>query len=112
MTDVPYFSERHGRGRRDETLEFETVRRLVVNIWDSLRAQHYFEQAFGYACVDGDEMGSIGGDPDAYFLRRIGRDEIWPYWYVDPRTPSLLRTTRAESWDADTLFDVVEVLHD
>jgi hypothetical protein len=45
-------------------------------------------------------------------LRRIGRDQIWPYWYADPRSSSFITEARAKGWDADTLFDVVEVLHD
>ncbi len=112
MADTPYFSERHGRAPRDEPLDFDEVRRLVINVLDSLREQGYFQQAFGYECVDGDKNGEVGADPDAFFLRKIRREHVWPYWHIDPRTPTLLRTTWAEKWDADTLFDVVEVLHD
>src|SRR6185312_16417630 len=96
----------------DEPLDIETVRRLVISVFDSFREQAYFQQAFGYECVDGDKAGDVGGDPDAYFFRTIGRQNIWPYWYADPHIPSLRRKTRAEEWDADTLFDVVEVLSD
>ncbi|MGH2959262.1 MAG: hypothetical protein ACRDKE_06620 [Solirubrobacterales bacterium] len=60
--------------------------------------------------------GVVGSDPSAYFLRAIGRDSIWPYWEVDPDdpTPSYFggRKARWEDWDEDTLFDVVEALHD
>lgn len=112
MTDTPYFSERHGRAPQDEPLDFDDVRRLVINVLDSLREQGYFQQAFGYECVDGDKAGEVGADPDAFFLRKIRRENIWPYWHTDPTVPILLRATLAEKWDADTLFDVVEVLQD
>lgn len=112
MTDTPYFSERQGRAPRSEALDFETVRRLVINVWDGLRGKAYFQEAFGYECVDGDNFGKVGPDPDAFFLRKIRRQNIWPYWHVDQNTPSLLRSKWAEEWDSDTLFDVVEVLHD
>jgi hypothetical protein len=112
MSDAPYFSERHGRGQREKSVDLETLSRMVMSVWDDLRAKHYFEYGFGYECVDGDQLGVAGADPDAYFLRVIGRQDIWPYWFVDYREPTLLRKPRAQSWDADTLFDVVEVLHD
>lgn len=109
---LPYYSERHGRAPRGEPLTIEEQRRLVVSVFDSFRERAYFQEAFGYECVDGDQYGAVGRDPDAFFLRKIGRGHIWPYWYSDPRVPTLLRSTWAEKWDPDTLFDVVEVLHD
>src|SRR2546430_781125 len=112
MPDAPYFSERQGRSQRQKSVDLETLSRMVMSVWDDLRAKHYFEYGFGYECVDGDQLGVAGADPDAYFLRVIGRQGIWPYWFADPREPTLLRKPRAKTWDADTLFDVVEVLHD
>jgi hypothetical protein len=109
---MPYYSARHGRAPQGEALPFEDIRRLVISVFDSFRERAYFQEAFGYECVDGDKYGAVGKDPDAFFLRKIGREHIWPYWYSDPNVPSLIRCTWAEEWDADTLFDVVEVLHD
>jgi hypothetical protein len=109
---LPYYSERHGRAPRAEPLAFEDLRRLVVSVFDSFRERGYFQEAFGYECVDGDQYGAVGRDPGAFFLRKIAREHIWPYWYSDPGAPVLLRSTWAEEWDADTLFDVIEILHD
>jgi hypothetical protein len=109
---LPYYSERHGRAPRGEPLAFEDLRRLAVSVFDSFRERAYFQEAFGYECVDGDQYGAVGRDPEAFFLRKIGREHIWPYWYSDPGVPALLRSTWAEEWDADTLFDVVEIFHD
>jgi hypothetical protein len=110
MDDLPqprkYFSERHGRGPKAQPLPFDTVRRLVINVFDDLRQRGYMQEAFGIECVDGDSDGTLGYNPDAYFMRTIMREGIWPYWYYssDPQP--------YERWDADTLFDVVEVMHD
>lgn len=93
-------------------MTFEELRRLVVSVFDSFRERAYFQEAFGYECVDGDQYGAVGRDPDAFFLRKISREHIWPYWYSDPHVPALLRSTWAEEWDADTLFDVIEIPHD
>src|SRR6266496_4063666 len=113
MSDHPkyrqYFSERHGRDPKAGPLPFESVRRLVINVFDSFRERGYMQQAFGIECVDGDSDGTLGRDPDAFFLRTIMREGIWPYWPKpwtgDPSVPY-------EAWNADTLFDVVEVMHD
>jgi hypothetical protein len=78
MPESPYFAERHGRAPRVGPLDYETVRRLVASVWDSLRGQGYFHQAFGYDCVDGDTFGEVGPDPNAYFLRCLGRGSVWP----------------------------------
>jgi hypothetical protein len=86
---------------------FETLRRLVISVFDSFREQGYMQEAFGIECVDGDSSGRLGDDPDAYFLRVIGREGIWPYW-----TGTGFLPPRWEAWDEDTLFDVVEVMHD
>jgi hypothetical protein len=97
----PYWSERHGRGPRAHPLDLEGLKRLAFNVLDDLEEKGYFQQAFGYWCVDaGAVSGSTGSDPNAWFLRMIGRDDIWPY------------REHGSGWDEDTLFDVVEVLHD
>ncbi|NLT06631.1 MAG: hypothetical protein GXY03_10020 [Solirubrobacterales bacterium] len=112
-----YFSERHGRGPTAEPVSFETLRRLVISALDSLREQGYMQEAFGIECVDGDSDGTLGSDPDAYFLRVIMREGVWPYWRSGqefrPRgAPPEASQAPFESWDLDTLFDVVEVMHD
>jgi hypothetical protein len=75
-----YFSARHGRGPKSEPLTVDTLKRLVFNVWDHLFECHYFQEAFGYECVDaGTVHGTVGSDPSAYFLRVLGRDGMWPY---------------------------------
>lgn len=107
-----YFSERHGRGPNAEPMPFESVRRLVVSVFDSFRERDYMQEAFGYECVDaGFVPGSVGLDPDAYFLRTIRREGVWPYW-AEPHRGEWYETAPAERWDEDTMYDVVEVMHD
>jgi hypothetical protein len=104
------FSQRHGRGPKSAPLPFDDLKRLVINVFDSFRERGYFQEAFGTECVDGDLDGTLGRDPDAYFLRTIGRDRIWPYWASS--YGEITASPHADGWDADTLFDVIEVIHD
>lgn len=103
-----YFSERHGRGPRLDPLPFETIRRLVIEVVGRFDEEGYLQEAFGYECVDaGTVYGSLGGNPDSHFLLTIHRVDIWPIYRLDGWD-----SPRWERWDADTLFDVVEVLHE
>ena len=63
--------------------------------------RYFFQEAFGYDCVDaGAVYGVVGRDPNTWFLRTLHRDGIWPY------------QEKGSQYDADTLFDVLEALHD
>ena len=114
MADVPkqYFSERQGRGPKGQP-SVDSVRRLVVSVFDNFRERDYMQQAFGYECVDsaGVVSGTLGLDPDAYFLRTIMRDGVWPYW-AEPHRGEWFETAPADRWDQDTTYDVIEVMHD
>jgi hypothetical protein len=119
--DRQYFSERQGRGPKAEPMPFEAIRRLVVSVFDDFRERDYLQEAFGYECVDAGRVdGTVGRDEAAYFLRTIRRPEVWPYWQMVPRSAPYGNIFPGdseldaiwESWDEDTLFDMVEVLHD
>jgi hypothetical protein len=64
--------------------------------------------------VDGDSDGTLGWDPDRHFTRAILRENIWPYWRdrVITESDGPRKTTNWQEWDADALFDVIEVMHD
>jgi hypothetical protein len=107
----PYFSERQGRGPLAEPLPFDSLKKLIVSSLDDFRGHGYFQEAFGIECVDGDRPGTLGSNPDAHFLRTIMRQGIWPYWEV-AQVELDIWVAPWEEWEADTLFDVAEVLHD
>jgi hypothetical protein len=101
LPDRRYWSERQGRGPRGDPLTIEQLRRLVFSSLDELFERYFFQEAFGYHCVDdGDMPGLVGQDANAWFLRRLHRDDIWPY------------RAKGDRYDEDTLFDVLEALHD
>lgn len=83
---------------------------MVLSVLDGLRALGYFQEDFGIECVDGDSAGKLGPDPAAFFLRKIGRDGIWPYWDQSNEHEDI--PPASGDWDQDILFDVIEVLYD
>ncbi len=96
-----YWSERQGRAPSAGGLSLDPLKKLVLSTLDEFTQRYYFQEAFGYYCVDdGEVAGRVGSDVPAWFLRVISREDIWPY------------TQHAVGWDDDTLFDVLEVLHD
>jgi hypothetical protein len=107
-----YFSERQGRGQKAEPIPFPEFRELVISVFDQLREKGYMQEAFGYECVDAGVVdGALGSNPDAYFMRAIRRKRVWPYW-IELDISFGVIVPAYKDWDEDTLFDVVEVMHD
>jgi hypothetical protein len=113
MPDTPKqsYSEREGRGPKAGPVPFERIRRMVVSVFDGLREAGYFQEGFGIECVDGDKAGIVGSDVADYFFRRTHRDGIWPYW-PRPWLGDYYENAPSDGWDADTLFDVIEVIYE
>lgn len=116
-----YFSERQGRGPKGTPLSHEDLCRQVVSVLDHFNGQDYFQEAFGYECVDAGEVpGTLGPDPAAALFRITGRHGIYPWWdefIVDPPSDGVFfgeprMAPMWSDWDPDTLFDVIEVMHD
>lgn len=97
----PYWSERHGRGPRATGLDLSGLIRLVLSVWSDLTYRGYFQEIFGYDCVDaGEVFGEAGPDIPAWFLRTLHRETIWPF-----KTWNMF-------WDEDAVFDLIELMHD
>ncbi|MFN0153445.1 MAG: hypothetical protein ACKVUT_03620 [Gaiella sp.] len=97
----PYWSERHGRAPVLPALDESSLMRMATNVVLDFLDRDYFQEAFGYYCVDAGEVaGTAGRDVADWFLHTIRRDSIWPF------------ATHRETWDSDTLFDVLELLFD
>jgi hypothetical protein len=99
MSGRAYYSRRQ-RGGRGEPLALEQAVRLFANVYAGLETEGYFQQAFGYYCIDGGTFGRVGRDPSAFFLRKLGKDGLWPL------------AERSQGYREDDLFDVAELLYD
>ena len=96
----PYWSERQGRGPAGR-VNLEQLCILFAAVVDHFEEKDLLQEWFGYSCVDaGDVPGLAGRNVAGWLMIQIGRSDVWPV-----REHSTL-------WDEDTLFDMVELLHD
>lgn len=97
----PYYSQRQGRGTIQK-YDLKTAQKLIMSIFRHFETEGYFQESFGYTCVDaGYVSGSIGDDIKSFFIRKIKRINLWPL------TPNKLK-----SWTQDDLFDFIEITFD
>ena len=82
-------------------LTFEGLLTLFGAVYRQFEEKQYFDEAFGFHCVDAGWIpGTVGKQPDIYFLRCLRKSELWPI------------TQQLTSYTEDDLFDVIELLSD
>ena len=95
-----YYSIRTGRHPLGSKLDFPLLIKLFQHLWGNFEGKGYFQEAFGYSCVDaGDVSGKIT-NIEAYFLLKLRKDNLWPIY------------KNCLSYDESDLFDVIELLYD
>lgn len=101
MNNRRYYSARTGKNPSAAHLELSMLRRLFLDLYKDFRAREYFQEAFGYVCVDAGEVsGQLGFDTEAQILRRLRKSNLWP---IDDK---------CHAYSEDDLFDVIEFLYD
>ena len=93
-----YWSRRHGITPSLTLLQVCKVFSSTLGEFDRLG---YFDEWFGYVCVDlGDVPGRAGSDRAAFVERRTFRDDLWPF------------RDRWPDWDEAALLTAVEFYYD
>lgn len=96
-----YYSVRTGKNPNASRLDFGALRKLFGVIYNELDDAGYFQEHFGYWCVDAhDVAGKLGSEIDAVMLLQIRKSGLWPV------------RTNLPNYSEDDLFDVIEFLHD
>lgn len=96
-----YYSTRTGKNPVGKTLDLMMLKRLFLTVHEDFERRGYFQETFGYHCVDdGDVPGAAGPDVEAYVLRNCRKSNLWP---VD---------ARCDEYTEDDLFDIMEFLYD
>ena len=101
MSGRRYYSTRTGKNPNARKFDIGMLRRLFRDQYLELLRTDYFQEAFGYSCVDaGDVAGKLGQDIEAQVFRVLRKSSLWPIH------------EKCLEYSEDDLFDVVEFLFD
>ena len=79
MRSRPYYFVRTGKNPYSTILDLAILRRHFWDTYNAFDEKGYFQEAFGYFCIDNGEVaGSLGNDTEAQMLRRLGTENLWP----------------------------------
>lgn len=94
-----YFSQRTGSNPNIRGLPLADIIILFVKVYDLLRQDGYFHEAFGFYCVDAGGITGKVKDVELEMLLAIRKKNLWP---IDDY---------AHTYSEDDLFDVIEFLY-
>ena len=101
MVSRKYYSIRTGKNPDAIRYDLPILLRLFNDFYLDFLDKDYFQEAFGYDCVDaGDVSGKLGSDIEAQMFRAIRKPHLWPI------------QEKSKSYLEDDLFDVLEFLYD
>ena len=82
-------------------LSLEVLKDLFGAVFSQFKEKQFFDEAFGYTCVDaGPTKGTVGNDPNIYFLQRLRKRDLWPI------------LEKLSAYSEDDIFDIIEILYD
>jgi hypothetical protein len=93
-----YYSQRTGLAPYPDGLPLKDVIDLFVRIFDQMRAGGYFDEAFGYDCVDAGPIAGKVCDPSLEILLAVRKRDLWPI------------REQSTKYSEDDFFDVIEFL--
>ena len=101
MKKREYYSIRTGKNPNTNKLSLEVTNRLIRDIYLDFIKQGYFDEYFGFTCVDLDFIpGKLGEAVEAKVFRALKKDHLYPF------------KDRFLEYSEDDLFDVIEFLFD
>lgn len=101
MSKRQYYSVRIGKNPLATKLDLQTVLRLFRDLYLKFLQEGYFQESFGYYCVDaGDVPGTLGHDNEAQMFLALRKQGLWPI------------SDKCMEYAEDDLFDVIEFLFD
>lgn len=96
-----YYSIRTGKHPHGSNMPLPDLASLLYTTHGQLAEAGYFQEHFGYWCVDdGDVSGKLGSDIAAALFFHLRRNSLWPF------------PEKFAGLSEDELFDLVELLHD
>lgn len=96
-----YYSVRTGKNSNSQNIDIKVLRVMLYSIYRSLEEGGYFQEQFGYSCVDAGEVpGKLGLDIQSALLLKLRKENLWPF------------PERFDDLSEEDLFDLIEFLHD
>ena len=101
MKKREYYSIRTGKNPSTGKLSLKVTNRLIRDIYTDYKREGYFDEYFGFYCVDMDQVaGKLGSDIEAKVFRALKKDNLYPF------------ENNFLEYSEDDLFDVIEFLFD
>lgn len=89
--------------KRSDKYNLPILKRLFINFYNELERDGYFDENFGYDCVDqGYIQGKLGPNIEDKIFNALLTENLWPI------TIERVKVV----YDEDKLFDVIEFLYD
>jgi hypothetical protein len=93
-----YYSHRKGSNPHPKGLPLSDTIGLFLRVFDQLKQDGYFAEAFGYECVDQGFVSGTVRDIELQLLLDIHKKDLWPLHIF------------SEGYSEDDFFDVIEFL--
>lgn len=100
-----YYSQRTGTNPNLEGLSLEDTIDLFSRVYNQLETDGYFDEAFGYWCVDQDHVEGNVKDIDLEMLLTIRKKNLWPISEYGLTSPFV------QGYTEDDFLDVIEFLY-
>lgn len=96
-----YYSIRTGKNKNFSSFNLAVFKRLFDDLYIRFCDEGYFQEYFGYECIDeGYVPGRLGVHLEAEIYRLLRKDDLWPV------------SKKIETYSEDDLFDIIEFLYD
>jgi len=99
MTNHTFYSLRTGSNPAKGGFAFEYLKELFKRVYGNLSEAGYFEESFGFWCVDADHIPGKITDIELEIFLKIRKKNLWPI------------SESINHYNEDDLFDIIEFLY-
>jgi hypothetical protein len=99
MTDHTFYSLRTGSNPAKDGFALDDFKELFQRVYGNLNEAGYFDESFGFWCVDNDHVPGKISDIELEIFLKIRKKNLWPI------------SKFIEYYNEDDLFDIIEFLH-
>jgi hypothetical protein len=99
MTEHKYYSLRTGSNPNKDGFAFDGIKELFQQSYWYLRKEGYFDESFGFECIDAGEIPGKVVDVKLEIVLNIRKKNLWPIAeFID-------------GYNEDDFFDIIEFLY-